>query len=236
MRKLSLLVMVLAAMVLAVPAQATMVKGTSGEVVFLDDYEADTEGTSPSAPQVGSWSPSGASFIRDIGTAPGPFEGDQYLKVNTTANLGVSDLANLASTVTGPGTIHVETKFYFPVGNPDTSFIFALRAADVANIASLSNTGNQITDLANGENYGLFFTPGTWHTLELDYVLNSLSLTVTLNGTPATFPVRADRARNNVAQLDIRGLISLDAVPEPASLALLGLGGLMMLKRQRKSA
>lgn len=54
------------------------------------------------------------------------------------------------------------------------------------NIASLSNTGNQITDLAGGGNYNLFFTPNTWQTLEMDYVLGSSQMTVTLDNLSDT--------------------------------------------------
>lgn len=111
MKNATLLILVAIGLVmsLAVPAQALIVENTAGQKVFLDDFENGTVGSAPTltSPQIGSWTSTPSALVRDVSTAPGPFEGAQFLQVHTAADIGGINATSFDSAVTGTGTLHM---------------------------------------------------------------------------------------------------------------------------------
>ena len=79
-------------------------------------------------------------------------------------------------------------------------------------------------------------TPGRWNSLVIEYVNGSTDLDVTINGVNNVFTNMKPGIMNHVSfgspYNNSHGYI--DAIPEPATLSLLGLGGLCALLRRRR--
>ena len=151
------------------------------------------------------------------------------------------------------------TNVGFTTAGGTATYTFTLNVGDTVHGVywRYRSQGNQVTDLAVSNNYGgsttvnqqtaesgdllLNWTDGGVNTSDdlafdtlwsgLDIVLTGTTFTVTMDSTGSTgVPTNANRKGFRADAL----VIDYTAVPEPGSLALLGLGGLCMLKRRRR--
>ena len=188
-------------------------------------------------------------------TGPGAYQGDIYARISrrpSTAFLGAT------FTSQSTGTIHAEWMEYIPTlldtgdGNGDDSGIGVLLGnMDGGEIAWSPATANYIKNVPSGQvqywhdgdqsHYTVYaggsvltYTPDAWCKWELDLNLDADTYTLTIDGvTSNTLPAKD----MSVSALGFRaganrGTAYIDAVPEPATMALLGLGGLLMRRRR----
>ena len=77
-------------------------------------------------------------------------------------------------------------------------------------------------------------TPGQWNEVVIEYVCGTTTADVTINGASHTFVVTAGILNNvSFGAPSSFGIAYLDAVPEPATLSLLALGALGLIRRKR---
>ncbi len=265
MRKAILIVCVAAvAAALAVPAQATIVRnGTTN--IFVDTYEGPNgvnpnQPTADNGALPGDWANGnlGGFLVREQGwnvETPNPAaEGTQVVGQFSTGVTGGpgADLGAWASFSTqNSGTIVVDTMIYlWPTASNDRTYgVFELENVDHSGrayailITKLANGDMRISDDFSGggslPTLSPLLQPGQWQRLMIEYELGSTDLTVTLDGTSETINNIGSGGISAATHLDIRGanqqFFYLDAVPEPGTLSLLALGGLMILRRSRRA-
>ena len=250
-RFLMSVVAMVAAVLFASQAQALLVTN-DGSQVFFDTFENGTPGNLPDTPdtsEVGTWTPGGTGAAWTITNAgiPGAYSGSQYLQGNLSAGFPPArfDFASAASS----GTVKSAFMYYLPTGASDFApLTFRLFVNGVQNdrIFGLSHlSGLALYDEENGASNGaVLFVKDEWNKVEVEYTIGAATAAVTITnslgaqtgninakavnvGAPITGGVFFTFSSTN------NGAIYIDDIPEPASLALVGLGGALMLRRKR---
>jgi len=240
--------LVVLSMVAIAVSSASAVTITSGSTVIgFDDFESNTTSSTVAAPDgtgdydpdaatTGSWSTSETAAdkvqVTSYGT-PGAFEGSKYLRITAMSNhayLGFS--ANQTT-----GTLHFETMVN--TGQTGTDYSTAVGFQN-----SSSAWGPMVQFMSGGKityyngaftDSGLTYTANVWKKLEIDWTIGSSTFDLTYDGTTVTgLASRGTAASMDRIRLSGNGLSHFDAVPEPATMSLLGIGGLLALVRRRR--
>lgn len=232
------------------PVQALDVTN-NGVQIFLDDFESQSLNVYPStggmpAGAPGTWSANAAHRVRDNATGPGPFSGNQYMEVGPTSGFETSNA--VFDSVQTSGNIHIKYMMYLPAASMPGSVGFKLTNSSGDDGSRLlrfqlssAAGGAQIQDGATSAK-GPFLPHDIWSLIEIEHTLGTgtYDVTVTPDGGVASTATKSGIRGTGLVSM---GLISFDAentsyydfVPEPSTMALLGLGGLMILRRRRSA-
>jgi hypothetical protein len=258
-RKLSLaaLFSVAGGLLAATPAQAAYVVNlTTSTDLFYADFENGTVGSAPTSgsPTPGTWSTNSGLVYDFSTTGVNAFEG---VKFGGPLNDGNLTSATLASGTSAGDTIRLSFAFYFATGegfDEHTGNVGQIRFRGSGGTDSPTNDNIFIPEfrhdgsiVSNGVALTQTFNFDAWNTFFFTYTLGSASATVSVNGGMETITNTAPgvgairNIHNQLTTLNFRGrefpgAFYIDAIPEPASLALIGLGGLLMLRRNRQQA
>jgi hypothetical protein len=214
-------------------------------------------------PQVGTWGSSGTgTTIMDAGLAGfAAFEGDQFLRFAGTSTGITSTTVNVGSTgdvqvISFAFRIDVD-------GGTDASLMIRVTQDDgLQPVRPMIYADGTIRARPFGGGSdsqivvpGLSHNIGEWNTMTLTWVIGASQYEIDVNGTAVMWD-SLNASSSGFRSLNFRqdnnklinplapgydptltesaGLLAyVDAIPEPASLALIGLGGLLMLRRQR---
>jgi hypothetical protein len=240
-------------MMLTAPAQAAMVENlTTSSTLFYADFENGTVGSAPGAshPSPGSWT-TVTGLIHDFSTTGvNAFEGVKFAGPNNDGNL---TSAALTSGSSAGQTIQITFAFYFATGDG-----FDEHDGIIGQVRIRGNGGSATGDnlffpefhhdgsiISNNVTLNQSFNLDAWNTFVFTYTLGSASGTVSVNGGLETVTNTGissgslvnirDQYRNlNFRGRTFPGAFYVDAIPEPASIALIGMGGLLLLRRGRK--
>lgn len=240
-------------LILARGADASVIS-VNGTPVLNNDYESDTVGAAPSG-----WTGAGGLSRVTDAASPGAYQGRQYLSVDkepaTTGDVKYTFPTPIQAN--SGQTINLDTMLWVPTAAPNGSVWYQSSWYDTTGVVSGANNspilmaffGTTVGDLDvrayNGTAYqttGLSLTGGAWNRFEIDYTPGANNWTLTINGTSqvlTTFNSRATDRGIGTIQFFINTAAAgnpffLDAVPEPASLPLLGMGSLVMLQLSRR--
>lgn len=244
----------------AQPAQATVITKNGSTTIVSDTYEAPDTPGSPVSADSGSWDASNGNYlfyqreIADVTNAgsPGAYSGTQYAVVG--AALGNGHLTASTSLANG-NTLKFDSMVYYPsisagVDYPFQFMVIGAPAID-GNTLLLANRLLDFYRLANG-NWGVSggaqniagpatFAADTWQHWVLDYTVGAANATLTIDGASIQIPATNTTLQgsngiiaiaSNYSTAETTRPIYLDSVPEPASLSLVALGGLAMIRRR----
>jgi hypothetical protein len=250
--RLSIALFVCAAVVTTASASKILVNGSP---VLNNNYESDTVGGSPSG-----WTYVGDSYVTDS-ASPGAYAGSQYLGMhedpNNSAILDAKIQKALPNSLENGETIRLETMIHMPTV-PDGAPWYQMVWADSAAYPGGPHTtpihsaffGEANGDISfqyyDGSAYqdtGLTFNAGEWNELIVEYTEGASSWEVSINGSSETIYDFNSRTSNRSIGLiqfhanwaSAPNPLLLDDIPEPATLSLLGLGGLAVLRRRRRA-
>ena len=241
--------LVVLSMVAIAVSSASAVTITSGSTVIgFDDFESNTTFSTAAAPDTsgdydpdaattGSWSTSEATAdkvqVTNYGT-PGAFEGSKYLRITATSTHAY--LAFSADQTTG--TLHFETMVNTGQTNLNSSTAVGFQNSSSAwgpFVQFMSGGKIQYYASSAYHDSGLTYTADVWKKLEIDWTIGSSTFDLTYDGTTVTgLATRGTAASMDRIRLSGNGLSHFDAVPEPATMSLLGIGGLLALVRRRR--
>lgn len=240
-RLLTSLMVVLSAVAFAGPASAMLVKN-GATVIFADDYEGVPVGsTADNGALPGFW----AGLITSVESAatfpiPGPFEGNKFNRLYGTGTTADFDVTQTS------GTIKMDTMWYVPSGLGDFGSYFTIQSGAGGNIMGVSYqsytpsggpTQWWLMDIAHNVWLAPVMVFDKWVHVSLEYTLGDNKGKVGFEGVSYPFNftdltrVSGTSSRIKIGR-DAPSGVFLDAIPEPASLGLLLLGGLALLRRR----
>ena len=226
-------------------AQAVLI--TNGATVLLsDDFEDSYVGSPPLPAPTWDWTVNPAnnsSIVQDV-LAPGAYQGEKYLKMKQLGGLG-STYADFASQTSGTVKLTL-------MANTGTGGVYsAIKLVDSATGASFTlDVQGHATYLGAAGVYaygtglqdlGLGWADDVWKKVEFEYVIGSPTATATVDGITSAVGVISstggpfgalDRLEFSIPSTYATEL-NIDAVPEPATMVLLSLGGLGILRRRK---
>ncbi|HOW73506.1 MAG TPA: PEP-CTERM sorting domain-containing protein [Phycisphaerae bacterium] len=214
----------------------------------------DTLGAQPLA-DVGAWI-SNDTTVNNVVTnasAPGAQQGDAYLRLahDGTATGAAQLKANFAPITTAGDTFTWRSRVYFTGGGHDDDYQFSARTTGTGGFPDdyvfLTTIRGGVVNAYDGSGYVPTSTkilPDRWTTWEISYTRGANTFSWLVNGVGDTaapaMPGAADRDigfamfwGNYTSSQDGGFPVYLDAVPEPASIVLLVLGGLGLLVTRR---
>jgi hypothetical protein len=215
-------------------------------VIASDTYEGDTLGGAPVA-DVGTWSNDGSFYFnRDKGVvtnaaSPGPASGSQYLSLGGAS--GQQHSLNL--TLAAGDVLKFDSMVYMSAGQNPIQFILfggpnGAAANRLLDFYRNSNGTWGATNVAGSFAGPTSFTANTWQHWVVDYTVGAANATLTIDGVSASIPASHTNlvSSNGFLSIITNGTdpTYLDNVPEPASLSLLSLGGLALLRRKKRMA
>jgi hypothetical protein len=186
-------------------------------LMFQDGFEQDPDYVSPAtnSPIVGTYSylsatagliqaQPGVFYTNNLPAPPNAPQNGTYVTAETTALVATGTghsgtnyvvLANglgIMPTFTTPipagSVLHAEAYINWTAGNVSWGFD-APGTNQFARLTLNSSFGITLFDGANEVDTGLGHSVGIWEYYELDYVVGSSSITVTVDGTPSTIPI-----------------------------------------------
>ncbi len=189
--------------------------------------EGSTDGNGTTYPQI---------QVTDYAT-PGASEGNNYLRVSRPQDEGTNTNAILNGERQTSGTVHLEIMTYVNQTNTQSAYVSLMDGSNLISTIYWYSNGELVTYLSGYTRIGngIPYVANEWKKLELNYVIGSNTIQVIYdNGTPQTTNVRF--VRDGVTGLQVataRGTESyFDAVPEPATIALLAVGGMSLFRRR----
>jgi hypothetical protein len=226
-------------------AQAVLIKNVTTNTVLFDagGFEAGSPGSTVGAndPAVGTWAninnAGGHIQVHNFFTdgSVTAFDGDKFLRMNrATANTelftsgftgSTSDVITIsfaALVTTGAANVHI-------------------RDAQGNRIANMFLNDSQLNAGTGAAPVILLQGPGLanqWITFEYTYINGANTYDVSINGgAPQTVNVFDGPGviSSIVLRTGAAGNAYYDAIPEPAGIALMGLGGMLLLRRGRRS-
>jgi hypothetical protein len=237
------------------------VNTTTNSVIFLDyGFEDDAVGSPPGDPHIGSWVHRDQP-VEDVTYSPytGAYEGDNFLR---THNSGVCDMVFSEPVPLGE-SVHIEFALinlhWFEEGDPDPiqnlcEPSMRMLATGMGRITVMNNGAQWWNDYwynyydgggPDWPNTQTYVTPipavnMQWQIIEMDYTVGLPVWTFTVDGVSDTLPINHVPTEDNpLYGLRLYGYtgggdggIGID-IPEPMTMALLGLGGLALLRRRR---
>ena len=241
------MLVVLSMVAIAVSSASAVTITNGATTVFQDDFESNTTVSTsgspdasgdydPDAASVGTWSTADTAAqvqVTSYGT-PGTPEGDNYLRFDGTGGFSYTQFSSNQTS----GTLHIEA-LVRQVGNASNGVALCVRnSAGQWGPHVQMWAGQTVMGYYDGNysNSTLAFSADAWHAVEIDWVIGSSTFDLTVDGVTQT----GLASRGTAASMDeIRiGGGSMehyyDAVPEPATMSLLGLGGLLALVRRRR--
>jgi len=239
---------------MAYSTQAALVS-VDGIKVFEDTFELGTVGSAPAtnSPSIGTWSSTGtgATIVDEALVGVAAYEGDQFLRLAgpssprpgiTSENVSVGSVGDLQV---------ISFAFYMENVDAQADAALMVRITQVGGATLLrpwfySDGSIRVRPPGGGSGSqvaigGLTHNLGEWNTVVMSYVIGESTYDLTVNGVTATVDAYLQSGENlngGFRSLNFRGdlsgdlLVYIDAIPEPASLALIGLGGLLMLRRK----
>jgi len=231
------------------PASAVMIE-IAGGTEFFDDFEGvvPSGGDDDPVAGTGTWAvydgatPIPAS-VQVVTGGIGAFEGSNFLKVSRPSEYAYARGQTADKGVAGD-VLYAEFMAYFPTGRTGDSQITmnsGQAGADAWGVVVKAD--GSVINSFGGAVTGLDVTFDTWEKWEWDRTQGDTSGgTLTIAGNSATVAPRDAPYDDDIVgalYFDNRtdgDLFYLDAVPEPATLSLACLGGLIMLGRRRHQA
>ena len=236
----------------------TITNTTTSTVLGSDDFEsasvvdhlaytANPTDADPDNPSAGTWSVTegntGLVQVTDYGT-PGAFEGDNYLRIHRTTESGAPDAElRVAEQATTNDAIHFEAMINHPVNNISGALVL-LYGNDSNSVEQILVTLYFKSDgkihSYNGsswDNTNISYTANAWEELEMDWLVGADTFSLTYDGTTASnLAVRNTNVGSFTSVFFTNGISTfyLDAIPEPATISLLVLGGIGILVRRRR--
>ncbi len=207
--------------------------------------DADPDGAS-----IGSWAVVENSNMKDVqvveigetGYDPFPYSGDNYLRIYRPAGGETLAAANFAPQTSG--SVHCEFMYNADGGSVDYMQIRLSESDDNTGwpaIVALATRSDGKVNYYSGswKDTGLTYDqtkgPAGWQKWEIDYIPGASTFTFAIDGVSSS--ALNVSAAGNPGSLIFRsggagGGAYVDAVPEPATIALLSLGGLLLRRRK----
>jgi len=244
-------------------AQAALVIVGGNTIFDAGGFEAGTVGNALGAndPTTGTWatvSGGGTALVVDQALTGVPaFEGDKFLKLEGGASPVRPGVTSNNVSVGDPGDLQI-IEFMLRIVHAGDDNASLMVRVNQANSAGTGGGGTPVrpwfyadgtiqvrpVDGGSGSQAPINLTHnvGQWNHVILSYAIGADFYDITVNGVTETvnaYWITGDFKNGKFRSVNFRGddtgylIAYIDAIPEPASLALIGLGGLLMLRRRR---